>query len=217
MTLAPARTSILPDRITTPTLRSFLRSVPSVDEVGAQERVAALSTRSIKKESKRVALDLIIRMMDLTTLEGKDTAGKVAQMSAKAIRPDPTDPTVPSVAAVCVYPAMVKFALEATEGSTVKVASVATYFPSGLVDTDLKVEEASRVVRPNRGLGRAQRGGPEKRRLHPIRSRAHAPNDKLELRQRGSRRRSRSHGQQRRGTPRSDLPGEPARSSLPRQ
>lgn len=147
MTLAPARTSILPDRITTATLRSYLRSVPSVDEVGAQERVAALSTRSIKKDSKRAALDLIVRMMDLTTLEGKDTAGKVAQMAAKAIRPDPTDPTVPSVAAVCVYPAMVRFALEATAGSTVKVASVATYFPSGQVDTDLKVEEASRVVR----------------------------------------------------------------------
>lgn len=111
------------------------------------ERVASLSTRSIKRESKRDALNLIVRMIDLTTLEGKDTAGKVAQMSAKAIRPDPVDASVPSVAAVCVYPNMVPYAVEATEGSTVKVASVATYFPSGLADTDIKVEEASRVVK----------------------------------------------------------------------
>lgn len=147
MTLASPRTSILPDRITTPTLRTFLRSVPSVDEVGAQERVAALSTRSIKRESKRDALDLIVRMIDLTTLEGKDTAGKVAQMSAKAIRPDPLDSSVPSVAAVCVYPNMVPHAVLATEGTSVRVASVATYFPSGLADTDIKVEEVSRVVK----------------------------------------------------------------------
>ncbi len=147
MTLASLRTSILPDRITTPTLRTFLRSVPSVDDVGAQERVDALSKRSIKKESKLDALNLIIRMIDLTTLEGQDTAGKIAQMSAKAIRPDPLDHDIPSTAAVCVYPNMVKYAIQATEGSKVKVASVATYFPSGLADTDLKVEETSRVAK----------------------------------------------------------------------
>ena len=146
MTLAPARSSILPDRVNTPSLRSFLRSVPSVDEVGASERVAALSTRSIKRESKRAALELMIRMMDLTTLEGKDTPGKVIQMSAKAYRPDPTDPTIPSVAAVCVYPNMVPYAVQATEGTGVRVASVATYFPSGLVDTKLKIEETKKVV-----------------------------------------------------------------------
>ncbi len=146
VTLAAARTSILPERVTTPTLRSFLRSVPSVDEVGAAERVAALATRSIKRESKRAALDLIVSMIDLTTLEGMDTAGKVVQMAAKAIRPDPVDASVPSVAAVCVYPAMVPYAVDATAGTAVKVASVATYFPSGLVDTDLKVEETKRVV-----------------------------------------------------------------------
>jgi deoxyribose-phosphate aldolase len=146
VTLAPARTSLLPDRITTPTLRTFLRGVPSVDEVGAMERVGALSTRSIKKESKRAALDLMIRMMDLTTLEGKDTPGKVIQMSAKAHRPDPTDPSIPSVAAVCVYPNMVPYAVQATEGTGVKVASVATYFPSGLSDTRLKIEETRKVV-----------------------------------------------------------------------
>lgn len=146
MTLASQRSSILPDRVTTPTLRTFLRSVPTVDDVGVVERVAALSTRSIKRESKMDALTLIIRMMDLTTLEGQDTAGKVAQLSAKAIRPDPLDPTIPSTAAVCVYPNMVRYAIQATEGTSVKVASVATYFPSGLADTDLKVEETSRVV-----------------------------------------------------------------------
>lgn len=147
MTLAAPHKSILPDRITTPTLRTFLRSVPSVDDVGVGERVAALSKRSIKKESKLSALNLIIRMIDLTTLEGQDTAGKVAQMSAKAIRPDPLDPEIPPTAAVCVYPNMVKYAIQATEGSQVKVASVATYFPSGLADTDLKVEETRRVVK----------------------------------------------------------------------
>ena len=146
MTLAPARASVLPDRITTPTLRTFIRGVPSVDEVGANERVAALSTRSIKKESKRAALDLIIRMMDLTTLEGKDTPGKVIQMSAKAHRPDPTDSSIPSVAAVCVYPNMVPYAVQATEGTGVHVASVATYFPSGLSDIKLKIAETKKVV-----------------------------------------------------------------------
>ena len=99
-------------------------ATPSVDEVGVTERVASLATRSIKKDSKMDALTLAVRMMDLTTLEGKDTPGKVAQMSSKAIRPDPVDPSVPSVAAVCVYPAMVPYALEAVAGSGVKVASV---------------------------------------------------------------------------------------------
>ena len=79
--------------------------------------MASLATRSIKKESKMDALRLAVRMMDLTTLEGKDTPGKVAQLSAKAIRPDPVDPSVPSVAAVCVYPAMVPYALEAVAGT----------------------------------------------------------------------------------------------------
>jgi deoxyribose-phosphate aldolase len=141
------RTAILPGRITTPSLAALLGSVPTVDEVGVGERVAALSTRSIKRESKLAALDLAVRMMDLTTLEGKDTPGKVAQMSSKAVRPDPLDPSVPSVAAVCVYPAMIPFARQAVEGSSVKVASVATYFPSGQVDSKLKVEETAGVVR----------------------------------------------------------------------
>ncbi|MGH8925671.1 MAG: deoxyribose-phosphate aldolase [Acidimicrobiia bacterium] len=146
LAVAPDRTSVLPARISNATLASFLRSVPSTDEVGVEERVASLSTRSIKRDSKMEALLLAVRMMDLTTLEGKDTPGKVAQMSAKAIRPDPTDPTVPSVAAVCVYPAMVPHAREAVAGSKVKVASVATYFPSGQLDTKSKVAETARVV-----------------------------------------------------------------------
>jgi deoxyribose-phosphate aldolase len=144
--VAPDRTSLLPGRISNATLASFLRSVPSVDEVGVNERVASLGTRSIKKESKMEALLLAVSMMDLTTLEGKDTAGKVAQLSSKAIRPDPSDPSVPSCAAVCVYPAMVPYAKQAVEGTDVKVAAVATYFPSGQVETKIKLAETAAVV-----------------------------------------------------------------------
>ncbi|CAN5140261.1 deoxyribose-phosphate aldolase [soil metagenome] len=144
--VAPDRTSVLPGRISNATLASFVRSVPSVDEVGVTERVASLATRSIKKESKMDALLLAVRMMDLTTLEGKDTPGKVAQLSAKAIHPDPTDPSVPSCAAVCVYPAMVPYALQAVEGTGVKIAAVATYFPSGQLDTKAKLAETASVV-----------------------------------------------------------------------
>ena len=144
--VAPERASILPGRITNATLAGFVRSVPSVDEVGVTERVAALATRSIKRDSKLAALLLAVQMMDLTTLEGQDTPGKVAQMSAKAVRPDPTDPSIPAVAAVCVYPAMVPYARQAVEGSGVKVASVATYFPSGQVETKVKLMEAAAVV-----------------------------------------------------------------------
>ena len=147
MTLAPAeRRSILPDRINNSTLAAFVRSVPGVDEVGAADRVAALSTRSIKRDSKAHALRLAVRMMDLTTLEGMDTPGKVAQMSAKAIHPDPTDPSIPSVAAVCVYPAMVPYARQAVEGSGVRVAAVSTYFPSGQADLGLRLQETAAVV-----------------------------------------------------------------------
>jgi deoxyribose-phosphate aldolase len=92
------------------------------------------------------ALLLAVRMMDLTTLEGKDTPGKVAQLAAKAVRPDPVDPTVPSTAAICVYPAMVPFAREAVEGTGVKVAAVATYFPSGQVDAKFKMAETQSVI-----------------------------------------------------------------------
>ena len=108
-----------------------LPRVGAVDAVALEARAAELAKRSIKRESKLFALDLAIRMMDLTTLEGADTPGKVRALSAKAIRPDPLDPSVPSVAAVCVYPSLVRVARRALAGSTVKVASVATAFPSG--------------------------------------------------------------------------------------
>ena len=94
--------------------------------MGVVERVGALRTRSIKKASKVWALEMAVRMMDLTTLEGKDTPGKVRGLCAKAIRPDPADPSIPSVAAVCVYPALVPVARAALGDSGIKVASVAT-------------------------------------------------------------------------------------------
>jgi deoxyribose-phosphate aldolase len=122
-------------------LGSLLGRVSSVDQVGVEERVAALKTRSIKRQSKLWALDLAIRMMDLTTLEGKDTPGKVRALAAKGMHPQPGDPTIPSVAALCVYPALVEEARDALKGSTVKVASVATGFPSGQTFRDIKLAE----------------------------------------------------------------------------
>jgi deoxyribose-phosphate aldolase len=133
-------------RVSAASVDAYLRSVPSVDEVAVGERVAALGTRSIKKNSKRVALELAIRMCDLTTLEGQDTPGKVRQLCSKGIRPNPLDPSVPSVAAICVYPNMVPVAKKALGDHGVKVASVATYFPSGQAPLDLKVDETRRVV-----------------------------------------------------------------------
>ena len=110
-TTAPA-SPILGPSVSPRTIDSFLRAVPSVDEVGVAERAGALSTRSVKRESKLAALDLAIRMCDLTTLEGRDTPGKVVQLASKAVRPDPTDPSIPPVAALCVYPNMVPHAVE---------------------------------------------------------------------------------------------------------
>ena len=132
--------------VTVSGLKAYLGAVATVDEVMVAERVASLGTRSIKRDSKRAALELAIRMIDLTTLEGQDTPGKVSQLASKAVRPDPGDPRIPSVAAVCVYPNMVPIAKAAVEGSSVKVASVATYFPSGQAPIDLKVAETVRVV-----------------------------------------------------------------------
>ena len=127
-------------------LEPRLPRIGSVDQVAVEERAGSLAKRSIKRESKLFALDLAVRMMDLTTLEGADTPGKVAALSSKAMRPDPADLTVPPVAAVCVYPNLVPHALERVQGSGVKVASVATAFPSGQVPTDLKVAEVARVA-----------------------------------------------------------------------
>src|SRR3954454_184133 len=115
----------------TATLRAFLHGLPGVDQVGAEQRAAMLGTRSIKTTAKAWAIDLAIRMVDLTTLEGADTPGKVRALAAKALRPDPADPGCPSVAAVCVYPAMVATVKETLGSSGVHVAAVATAFPSG--------------------------------------------------------------------------------------
>lgn len=120
--------------------------VPAVDAVGLEERAAALAKRSIKRESKLWALDLAIRSMDLTTLEGVDTTGRVASMCAKAVRPDPIDHTIPSVAAVCVYPQMVSTALGELKGSSVRVASVAGSFPAGLGPLGARLAEIREVV-----------------------------------------------------------------------
>ena len=104
----------------------------AVDAVGLEERAASLAKRSIKRDAKLWALDLVIRCIDLTTLEGSDTPGKVVALCAKAVRPDPTDPSTPSVGAVCLYPALISVAAGQLEGTGVHVASVAGSFPSGL-------------------------------------------------------------------------------------
>ncbi|GAA0826366.1 deoxyribose-phosphate aldolase [Streptosporangium amethystogenes subsp. fukuiense] len=123
------------------TLRTFLHGLPGVDRVGADQRAAMLGTRSIKTTAKAQAIDLAIGMVDLTTLEGADTPGKVRAMCAKALHPDPADPSVPRVAAVCVYPDLVAEAATALKGTGVKVASVATAFPSGRSSLDVKVAD----------------------------------------------------------------------------
>jgi deoxyribose-phosphate aldolase len=127
-------------------LEPRLPRIGSVDAVAVEERAASLAKRSIKREAKLFALDLAVRMMDLTTLEGADTPGKVSALSSKGIRPDPSDMSVPSVAAICVYPNLVPTALERTRGTSVKVASVATAFPSGQAPTHVKVAEVRDVV-----------------------------------------------------------------------
>jgi deoxyribose-phosphate aldolase len=127
-------------------LRRFLHGLPGVDQVGAEQRAAGLGTRSIKTTAKAYAIDLAIRMVDLTTLEGSDTHGKVRTLCAKAMRPDPTDPSCPSTAAVCVYPDMVATAKKALKGSDVNVAAVATAFPSGRAARDIKLADTADAV-----------------------------------------------------------------------
>jgi deoxyribose-phosphate aldolase len=124
-------------------LRTFLHGLPGVDQVGADARAARLATRSIKTTSKAWAIDLAIRMVDLTTLEGSDTPGKVRALCAKARRPDPTSP---SVAAVCVYPSMVATAATELAGSGVHLASVATAFPSGQAPLSVKLDDTRSAV-----------------------------------------------------------------------
>jgi deoxyribose-phosphate aldolase len=127
-------------------LEPRLPRIGSVDAVALEERAATLAKRSIKKESKLLALDLAVRMIDLTTLEGADTPGKVAALCSKAVRPDPADPSVPSVAAVCVYPNLVPVAKAKLAGSSVKVASVATAFPSGQSPLEVKLADVRTAV-----------------------------------------------------------------------
>ena len=127
-------------------LRQVLHGLPGVDEVGTEARAAGLATRSIKREAKMQALDMAVRMVDLTTLEGADTPGKVRALCAKARRPDPDDPAVPPVAAVCVYPDLVGVARAELVGSPVAVASVATAFPSGRASLPVKLADVRDAV-----------------------------------------------------------------------
>ncbi|HEX4396627.1 MAG TPA: deoxyribose-phosphate aldolase [Trebonia sp.] len=124
-------------------LRRFLHGLPGVDEVGARARAETLATRSIKTDSKRQAIDLAITMIDLTTLEGQDTPGKIRAMCAKARQPGYG---APPVAAVCVYPDLVPEAVAGVAGSGVKVASVATSFPSGRAALDVKLADVKSAV-----------------------------------------------------------------------
>ncbi len=127
-------------------LTKRLPRVGSIDQVAVEQRAAELAKRSIKKDAKVWALELALRCCDLTTLEGQDTPGKVAALCSKAIRPDPSDPNVPSVAAICVYPNLIATAKQRLAGSSVKIASVATYFPSGQAPLDVKLRDVQDAV-----------------------------------------------------------------------
>jgi deoxyribose-phosphate aldolase len=127
-------------------LRAFLHGLPGVDQVGADARAATLGTRSIKTTAKAWAIDLAIRMVDLTTLEGADTPGKIRALCAKARQPDPTDPSCPAVAAVCVYPSMVSTAVAELKGTGIHIASVATAFPSGQAPLAVKLDDTRGAV-----------------------------------------------------------------------
>ncbi len=130
-------------------LRKFLTDLPGVDAVGADSRAAMLATRSIKTTSKRWAIDTAISTVDLTTLEGADTQGKVQALCAKAVRPDPTDLGVPSVGAVCVYNDMVSIArthLDLIGGTHVPVAAVSTAFPSGRASMEVKIQDTKDAI-----------------------------------------------------------------------
>ena len=127
-------------------LRQVLHGLPPVDQVGSEARVAGLATRSIKRDAKMQALEMAVRMVDLTTLEGADTPGKVRALCAKARRPDPADPGVPPVAAVCVYPDLVGICRAELAGSRVAVASVATAFPSGRASLAVKLADVADAV-----------------------------------------------------------------------
>ncbi|MGM0460219.1 MAG: deoxyribose-phosphate aldolase [Bacteroidota bacterium] len=131
--------------MSTTTYPDFTQTIP-IDHVGVNERVARLNSRSIKKESKLQGLKLALSMIDHTTLEGKDSAGKVIQLCRKALTPYAPMPDLPSVAAVCVYPTMVSTAKNIVGGSSVKVASVATAFPSGMSTLQAKLDDVKFAV-----------------------------------------------------------------------
>jgi deoxyribose-phosphate aldolase len=153
-TLAPAARAVevLGGDLTEASLRRYLNGIPGVDAVGLEQRAAGLGTRSIKTASKRRALDTIIELIDLTTLEGADTPGKVRSLVAKALTPDAADPTTPRPAAVCVYGDMVPYAVEALGASHaeapagVAVAAVATAFPSGRASLAVKLADTADAV-----------------------------------------------------------------------
>lgn len=132
----PAVTAFLPD----------FRNTPQIDHVGVEERAARFTKRSIKTESKVEGLKLALNMIDLTTLEGKDTNGKVKQLCYKAMHLHDAYPGLPTVAAICVYPSMVAVAKKALQGSNVKVAAVATAFPSGQASRDVKLRDTKFAI-----------------------------------------------------------------------
>ena len=137
---------IVGSKITNQSLRRWLHSLPGVDKVGLEARAASLATRSIKTDSKAWALDMAIRMMDLTTLEGMDTPQRVRSLCLKAITPDPDDLDCPSPAAICVYGDMVKHAKDALGKSGIYVAAVATAFPSGRASLKVKLLDTKEAV-----------------------------------------------------------------------
>jgi deoxyribose-phosphate aldolase len=149
--ISPQPTQQLPVQLADATadessLRRFLFGLPGVDPVGIEQRAAGLATRSIKRDSKLAAIDMAISMVDLTTLEGADTPGKVRNLSRKAMMPDPDNPETPQVAAICVYPDMVPIAVSELKGSGVKVASVASAFPSGRSTLEVKLSDTKIAV-----------------------------------------------------------------------
>jgi len=144
--LIPHTATALPPIAYRRSLADALEMAHGVDAVAAEERAASLAKRSLKKDSKVWGLKLAISMIDLTTLEGKDTAGKVYALCRKAIRPDPADHEIPHCAAICVYPTMVPFVKKALAGSGVNTAAVATGFPSGQTFSEIKVQETRQTV-----------------------------------------------------------------------
>ena len=133
--------------LTNASLTTWLHGLPGVDHVGADGRAAGLGTRSIKTTSKAWAIDTAISMIDLTTLEGADTEGKVRSLCAKAMAPDPGDPATPPVAAVCVYNDLVPVAVDALAGSNIHVAAVTSAFPSGRASMAVKLTDTRDAIK----------------------------------------------------------------------